>query len=223
MTILDVVKGVAPKVDVEVPSVVFSSTDRTMIEMGVTANAAARQIARDYDWQILQKIATITGDGVQTEFPLPAAYGRMAKNATISGPSFTFRTTHQVTDFSEWVEMLSWSVDTWQPRWALFGGTINFMPVIPNLEVYRFPYISKWIVNGTQESFTADTDSFVLDEELLRLSMIWNWKADKGQEYSKELQDYQEAMDSAMFNDKGGRTAITSGRGYRFPTGQVFP
>lgn len=222
MTILDVVKSVAAVVDIDIPSVVYSSTDRTMIEMGVMANTCARQILEEYDWQRLKKIATITGDGVSTTFPLPADYDRMVKDANLMGRDFTFRAHQQITDSNQWLELQTYEIPSWEPRWSLFGGSFNILPALGNTLTLQYFYISNWIVNGTQTEFTADTDTFVLDERLLRLCMIWNWKAQKGQEYSNELQDYQEAMSRATFKDPGTRQAITGYSRYHLPTGGMY-
>lgn len=222
MTVLSTIQSVAAVVDIEIPSVVYSSTDRTMIEMGVMANTCARQILEEYDWQRLKKIATITGDGTATTFSLPADYDRMVKDANLVGPSFTFHAHSQITDANQWLELQSYEIPSWEPRWSLFGGSLNVLPALGSTLILQYFYISNWIVNGTQAEFTADTDTFVLDERLLRLCMIWNWKAQKGQEYSNELQDYQEAMSRATFKDPGTRQAITSSRRYHLPTGGMY-
>lgn len=225
MAILDVVQSIAFDVGLEVPSVIYSSTDRTWQKMGVMVNTCARQILEEYDWQRLIKTHTITGDGMASAFSMPTDYDRMVKDANLWGSSYTFYPAQQIQDFNYWLELLSYDVETWQPRWAVFGGNINVLPAIEAAETLSFGYISNGIVTGTDTTkFTADTDTFVLDERLLRLSLIWNWKKSEGRDFQPEAQEYAEAMSRAKFKDPGARQTLISGRGRnRWPTGQVFP
>jgi hypothetical protein len=224
MAVLDVIQSAATVTGLAIPSVVFSATDRTSITIANMVNACARQILEEYDWARLIKVATITGDGVATAFPLPEDYDRMVKDANLWGPSYTFYPAQQVSDFNRWLELQSYSVETWEPRWAVFGGNINVLPARESGDTLTYGYISNAIVNGTASTFTADSDTFVLDERLLRLSFIWNWKKAQGMDFSAEFAEYQEALERARFKDPGARQSIISGRGsYSWPTGQVFP
>ena len=83
MPLIDVAKEVAKRVGVEVPTVVASSTDRTMVEMLSIANEMATSIVDAYDWQTLSLIYTITGDGTTESHALPADYRRMLKKAQV--------------------------------------------------------------------------------------------------------------------------------------------
>lgn len=223
MSVLSVARDAALSLGLEQPSVLFTNTTRTWVEMISVINESARQILEDYDWQRLKKVATVTGNGVDLSFPLPSNYDRMVADANLWGPTYTYYPSQQVQDFNLWLEMQSWSMETWQQHWSVFGGDLNIMPILPLGETLTYGYISNDIVNGSQSEFTADTDTFTLDERLLKLSVIWNWKANKGQDYAGDLQKYEEAMNRAKFKDPGARQTIYSGRGRRWPTGQSFP
>lgn len=227
MTVLDIVKQAVLVLDLDQPSVLFSSTDRTWLEMAQMVNTCVKQILEEYDWQRLIKTATITGDGVSLSFPLPADYDRMVKDANLWTPTYTYYPSQQVQDFNLWLQMQSWAIETWQPRWMLYGGNLNVMPVLPTGDTLAYGYISNALVSGADTSkFTADTDNFVLDDELLRLSIIWNWKKAKGYDFQAEAAEYAEAINRARFKDVGARQTIISGRGSGRSwntSGQVFP
>lgn len=225
MTILDIIRSASLSIDVERPQAVFADTGRTMLELADTANTAALQILDDYDWQRLIRTATITGTGAITAFPLPADYSRMVKDASLVGPNWTFYPAQQMQDFNHWLELLNYDIETWQQRWMVFGGNLNIMPVLPASETLTYGYISNSIVTGSDPTtFTADTDGFVLDDELLRLGIIWNWKKSKGFDFAAELAQYQERLEKLRFRDVGSRQTIISGRNrYRWPMGQAFP
>ena len=223
MTVLSVVRDAATSLGLEIPSVLFTNTSRTWVEMQPVVNECARQILEEYDWQRLKKVATVTGNGVLKSFPLPDDYDRMIMDANLWGPNFTYYPTQQVTDFNQWLEQLSWALESWDQRWSLFGGNLNILPALPVSEPLTYGYISNSIANGSSPEFTADTDTFTLDERLLKLCVIWTWKRNKGQDYAGDLQAYEDALGRARFKDPGSRQTIRSGRGYRWPTGQSFP
>lgn len=225
MTILSIVQSACLYLDLEQPNTLYSNTNRTTLELGDVANRAADQILDDYDWQRLIKTATIVADSVTSAFPLPSDYSRMVKDANLWGPSFTFYPTQQVADFNQWLALLSYDIETWQPRWGVFGGNINVLPVMSTGNNLNYGYISKNIVNGADPTkFTADTDEFVLNDELLKLAIIWNWKQAKGYDFQAELAQYAEHLERLRFRDPGARQTIISGRNFRrFPTGQSFP
>lgn len=224
MNILQIVQSASLSIDVERPQALFSNTDRTSLELGDTVNTAALQILDDYDWQRLIRTATITGDGVETSFPLPDDYSRMVRDASLIGPNWRFYPTQQMQDYNHWLELLNFPIATWEQRWMVFGGNLNVMPIMPVNTPLSYGYISTSIVVGADPTtFTADTDTFVLDDELLRLSIIWNWKEAKGYDFSADLAKYQERLEKQRFRDVGARqTIIGGGRRGRFTLPGVF-
>jgi hypothetical protein len=91
--------------------------------------------------------------------------------------------------------------------WIILDGEFKFWPTPSGTAT--FPYISKYIVRnvgGTaQETFTADTDTFILPERLLTLGLIWRYRSQKGLEYAEDLATYSKALEQATNDDKGAR------------------
>lgn len=222
-TILQLVQSAALLCDLEVPQTVFSNTDRTWQEMANTVNIATRQILTDYDWRRLIKTTTITGDGVATSFPLPVDYDRMVDDTELVGPDMIWYPSMQIQEFSEWLRLQYMTVETWQQRWMMYGGELHILPVLGVGVTVAYGYVTLNVVNGADPTlFTADSDTFVLDDELLRLAIIWNWKKSKGFDFAAELAEYSERLSSLKYSDVGSRQAITSGRRWRWPTGVTF-
>lgn len=208
MTILEVVQRASMRLGFERPDVVFSSTDRTMLEVQDAVNEAALKILNDFDWQALTKTATITGDAVTTAFPLPDDYYRMTKTAelwTNAGPGWDI----QGVTPEEYLSLDSLTFATWKAYWAIFGNALNIQPVRPTSETIRYMYINKNCVTPSAGSakpeFTADDDSFVLDERLLRLCFIATRKQNKGFDYAADLNEYEMALSNLSAADKGTR------------------
>lgn len=74
----------------------------------------------------------------------------------------------------------------------------------PHTTAY-FPYLNKNCISlasgGTGDTFQSDGDSFPLDERVLKLGMIWQWKAQKGSPYSEDLGTYDTALSYLERND----------------------
>jgi hypothetical protein len=212
MNIIQIVQSATLSIDVERPQTLYSNTDRTSLELTNTVNTAALQILDDYDWQRLIRPATIVGDGIQTAFPLPSDYSRMVRDASLIGPNWRFYPAQQLQDYNRWLELMNYPVATWEQRWMVFGGNLNIMPIMPLDTPLSYGYISTSIVIGADPTtFTADTDQFVLDDELLRLGIIWNWKSAKGYDFSSELAQYQQRLEMQRFRDVGSRQTIIGG------------
>jgi hypothetical protein len=95
----------------------------------------------------------------------------------------------------------------------------------------HFTYIDKNCVNlasgGRGDVFMADLDSFVLDERVLKLAMIWQWKAQKGSPYAEDMGTYGDALTKAMGNDKPspiyiGRKPISASAKTAIPTQTIY-
>ena len=67
---------------------------------------------------------------------------------------------------------------------------------LPRQELHR-----RWPAAASATAFMNDADSFRLDERLLKLGMIWQWKAHKGATYAEDMGTYGDALGYAMGHD----------------------
>ena len=208
MTILSVIQEACAVIGLDVPESVFASTAREHIEMRGIANEIATRIGSDtHDWTKLKTLATLSGDGVATGFALPADYLRMIKKASL-WPSYSpfAKLTHSP-DIDQWLGLQVQNVRQLIGAWTIIGDQIQINPVVSAGHSVKFYYITKNIVKPAagpaRAVFTLDTDSFVLDERVLRLGMIWQWRANKGLPYSEDLANYEDALAVASGSDRG--------------------
>lgn len=214
MTILQVVQEAATVLGIDVPSLVYGSTTREMVEMQSLANEIARRIADNYDWERLKIVNQYDGDGINEAFDLPDDYDRMLITASVWSSEWTWNLNH-ILDSDQWLEMQVIPFTFIYGNWMIFGGQYHQLPVMPVGANVKFFYISNLIVQAsdlsTKALFTADDDSFLLDERLLKLGIIWQWKASKGYPYAEDMANYEKQMQIAMQRD-GGSKPIVSGR-----------
>jgi hypothetical protein len=224
LTILSVIQSVAAKVGIDpVPTSVFSESTRTAVELKETANECAAQIVRENDWNALLAVGEIDGDGLTTQFNLSTLipdFQRLTKNAELWTDSQTYGNLYHIDNINDWLQQENWSIGWTGGAWTLYGGSLYVRAgtnALTEDQTIRFGYISKNYAraaspaNTPKDAFTADTDTFVLNERLLKLCMIWNWKSAHGQTYSQEFEDYQNALEQLRIADRTP-SIIRSGR-----------
>lgn len=228
MTILSVIQQVCPVIGLTVPDAVFSSTAREHIELQALANEMAQRIAFDtHDWSALKALGTISGDGVTSAFSMPSDYRRMLKKASLWSSAGFATSLFHVADTDQWLGMQSRSPQ-WSPgAWTIIGRQINILPIPATGSTVQYYYLSNAIAvaqDGTlRTAFLADSDTFVLDERVLRLGMIWQWRANKGLSYAEDLATYEEALSYAIGADKGSNTVVVGHRRTPYNAMYAYP
>jgi len=208
MTLLSVATEVAKKVGLNVPDVVATSTDREMVEMLSVINEMAQRIARGHDWQKLSAIATVTGDGSTEDFALPTDFDRQLVKSQIWSSSLETPLSH-ISDLDRWLGLDVQSYDYVINAWIIYGGELHIKPALASAVTGKYFYQSNLIVapsaGDNKAEFDADTDTFRLDEQLLKLGVIWQWRENKGLPYAEDMANYEELKERLVARDKGSR------------------
>jgi hypothetical protein len=208
MTLLSVVQGVCAVVGVAMPTSVFTNitNNRTMTEMLALANEMAQRIAYDEgDWQRLRSTNTMTGDAIKTAFDLPADYKRMLLTSNLWRSTSALTPMRFVPDTDEWLNRRALNIyDAWG-EWTMLGGQIRIAPTLAVGITAYYAYLQKNCIalksGGYGDSFQDDADSYVLDERVLKLGMIWQWKAQKGSPYQEDMGTFEDALGSVQGRD----------------------
>lgn len=208
MPLLTVVQDVCAVVGVQTPASVFVSiaSNRTMAEMVALANEMAQRIATDTrDWNMLKLKATFTGDGVNEAFNLPANFLRLLTGAEVWRSTLALQPMRFIPDFNEWVSRRAVAYYDSRGEWTLYGGQIHIQPVMGAGVTAYTSYLDRNPITlgagGVGERFVADNDAFRLPERILKLGMIWQWKANKGSPYAEDMGTWSDAMALAMGTD----------------------
>jgi hypothetical protein len=223
MSLIQVVRDVCAVVGVAAPTSVLAaiSTNRTMFEMLACANEMAQRIAYDTrDWTMLRTSATLVGDGAYVPplpdplavwtgtsgFDLPANYKRMLLTSNVWRSTDTQQPMSFYPDTDEWLQRRAADEGDNLGEWTIYGGQIHIDPIMAVGVSARFSYLDKNCINlasgGVSDRFASDNDTYRLDERLLKLGMIFNWKKDKGSPYAENMGEYSDAIATAMGHDK---------------------
>lgn len=204
---LTIVQDAALKLGLEQPSILFGSTDRTAIELREALIEAADKVLHANDWQLLRTLETHTGDGTTTEYAMPSDYLKMPKDGEI----WSSRWQHALPHISpeEWLQLDVREYDVVTGVWTIYGGKFVYKPALANDETARFWYVSRKVcadAGGTaKETFSADTDTFRLDDRVLELVLVWLWRVQKGLDYQEDMATAEIALSRAIERDKGAR------------------
>lgn len=208
MSLLSVCKEVAKVIALDVPDVVASSTDREIVELFSLANEMAERIAAGHEWQKLSSIHTLTGDGATTAFDLPTDYSRMLVKAQVWSSSLETALS-PITDLDRWLELDVQDFDFVVNAWTIYGGQMHIKPALATGVTAKFFYQKNTIIQASggtyQTEFLADEDTFTIDDRLLKLGMIWQWKANKGRAYAEDMENYESHLERLVVRDKGSK------------------
>lgn len=214
MTALSACQNAIARLVARRPVSVFSSDDEICVEIASLSNEAAVDIAKGHDWQALTKLHSITGDGETESWPLPDDYDRMVNGTNVHSGTWVWQRYSNAGTLDNWLDLKSLLPAIPPGYWNILGGTVNFVPVVSIGDEAKFYYVSRQYARGEDGSakfaFDRDDDSFVLDDRLLTLALIWRWKAMKGMDYQEDIRNYDIALSQAMARD-GGSRVIRSG------------
>lgn len=204
----------------EFPTVLFSATGREWVELYTLMNECASEIADAFDWQVLKKVETITGTGVDLGFALPSDYSRMLRTANVWSSPYLWGMEH-VVDSDRWLDYLELPYRPITGAWTIYGDEFKIMPELALTQTAKYFYISDLIVNGagggTQNVFAADGDTYRLSEKLLQLRLTARWKEGKNYPSQTDFDAYQTELAYQMDKDGGSKPIFNAAR--QFPAG----
>jgi hypothetical protein len=218
MSLLSVVKDVCMANGLSPPASMFgtSTQPRTQAELLSLANEMAQRIAYDVrEWRALKSIQTIAGDGVSDRYALPADFKRMLLTAQVYPSASTNTALKFVPDANEW---LLRRINNWQDgwgEWTIIGDDMLIFPILQSGQSVTFAYLNKNCIRlaggGYGDQFTNDGDVFRIDERLLKLGMVWQWKANKGSPYVEDMGTYSDALVNIAGADTPAPIIVDSG------------
>jgi hypothetical protein len=228
MTLLSVIKDVCAVVGVQIPTAVMPNIadNRTVQEMVTLANEMAQRIAYDTrDWTMLQRSLTFPCDGTTGHFPLPENFKRLMLNSQVRLLNNPTNKLVFIPTFEQWIEGAYGSMSS-RGEWILFQGNLVVRPIPAAGDTVHSGYIDKDCIKlgsgGFGDVFMNDTDTFRLDERLLKLGMIWQWRAQKGAPYAEDMGTYNDALNNVAGRDVPapiiiGRAPISHSAGFAYP------
>lgn len=206
MTCLSIVQKVCKRVGIATPNSAVSSSDPQVLQVVELCNEEGQELAARYTWTALQTEATYTTLATEIQGSLATIAPGLLNivNNTIWNRSQQ-RPVYGPKTPQGWQQDQANFVAGPYSSFRIKAGNLLMYPVPTAGESCYFEYISRNWVNatagGTDEEWTADTDTTVFDEQLIVLGTVWRWKAAKGFEYAEDFNKYERRVLDAIAQD----------------------
>jgi hypothetical protein len=229
MSLLTLIQNVCDELTLPRPSVVAGGTDQQIRQLFQLANTEGRSLAKRHGWQVLTSEQTftttattvqVTASAIPSDFAwiLPETMWNRTSRRRVYGPI----------DNQEWQEIQGSSIQSINPAFRIRSNTIHITPAPTTGQTVAYEYVSKnWCQSsgGTAQSvWTADSDTGKLDENIMKLGIIWRFKAVKKMDYATELSNYEREVTDAIMRD-GSRPRLSTNMvsGQRVPRAPLTP
>ena len=225
MTMLSIIQDVAQQLGINIPNAAATSNDPQVLQLVALLNkeGTALSVRPEEGWQAMQLEASFTTVATETQGSITtiAPNYRYIINNTIWNRS-TRRPVFGPLSPQQWQAVKGWFASGPYSEYRLVGNNINFSPVPPAGQSCYFEYVTKnWATDSTgaigKTAFTADTDLTLLNEELLKLGLVWRWKAMKGLEYNEDKIEYEDRVNLAIARDTPKPILNMAMRSYNLP------
>jgi hypothetical protein len=216
MSLLTVVQDVCDIIGIERPVAVALGTGGDARQLYRLARLELSELARRTAWQALQteQTFTVVASQVNQTGMLPTDFLSMV-NETF------FNRTNDNEVFGpieprEW-QLIRANASVTPTEVYRIRGSVIFMSPAPTIGwSYAFEYITnKFAYDSTlttsKLTYLLDSDVAKLDEELIKLGIVWRWKNLKGLDYAEDFRIYEMQVGNSIARDGGKRTVSMAG------------
>jgi hypothetical protein len=201
MTLLTICQDAAEIIGITAPATVTSSTDTSVIQLAAVTNQEGRAQVRKYKWEVLIKEGshtTLAAESQGTMVSIAADFGHFSNNTLWNRT--TDRKYYGPITGTEWQRIKAIVSGGITNYFRIRGGKLLMTPTPTAGEAVNFEYVSKnWVdtsggSTANADKFTADSQTTVLEEELVVLGVVWRFLKLKGLPYDTQFMEYQTRM-----------------------------
>jgi len=209
------------------PTGVYDIADEHATIMGSYANMIGPMMVDTEEWQQFDKPLSITGDGSQTDFPLPSDLSRI-KNDT--GWSHANRRPVIVVNEQQFAAIRAWVSQSFfiNPACKIANDNLVFVTAPALNENITFEYVSKnWVIDGTtpsvlKERITTNSDTPMFDSVLFTIALRLKWLQVRGMPTAQAQQEFNIRLSQVLpRNIMAGVLSLNGGTytGFRYLDG----
>lgn len=218
---LQIIQTACARLGILQPNAAVTSQDAQIQQIVAISNQEGMALVKRYAWEVLQTEATFTTLAAQLQGTLSSlAPGfKYITNQTIWNRTL-MRPIPGSKSQQDWQAMLALNLTSPFSQYRIKGDSLYFYPIPAAGNTCAFEYMSKnWVsksAGGTDYIWASDTDTPLLDEDLIIAGIVWRWKAAKGLDYVEDFATYERDVANAMSRDgtkevlnmQGGRNVI---------------
>lgn len=211
---------VAQELNLASPGAVISSADNTIKQLLALAQREGKELAKNYEWPVLQKETTISLVDGTGSYALASDFSRFINQTEWD------RTNHWQLLGPMSPQEYQWRVSgititTPRRRFRVRGASSTQMIINPTPssgetgQILAYEYVSnQWCQSSGgsgQTTWQSDDDTGVISEDLMGMGLKWRWLKAKGLNYDEEYREYQAACDRD-FAQSAGAPELQIGR-----------
>lgn len=227
-TCLQIVQTACARIGLLQPNAVLTSSDQQVQQLLALANQEGAALAKRYPWQSLRAESTFTTLAAQLQGTLSSLAPGMKYivNDTIWNRTKRIPIIGSKSP-QDWQEMVSMSLTSPYSQYRVMGDSLYMYPVPTAGESCAFEYVSKnWVslyAGSTGSVFANDSDTTLVDDDLMVEGIVWRWKAAKGLDYAEDFATYENSIADAMARDASKPTLNSNGIQYGVRPAVVVP
>lgn len=213
MTLLSICQAVADEVKLTRPSTVAANSQPEVQQLYRLANRVGKSLMKKVAWQALRKEKTFTALGQETQTSiLPSDFDRFVPE------TFWNRTERSLwigpITAVEWQGLKATNYQGAERKFIYRGDGVLVIPSPTAGDSLAFEYVSnQWAQSsgGTaQTSFSADSDTAVIDEELIIRGLKFVYLTDEGLPNGAAAADFNDYFDDVVGNDQPSAGVMTA-------------
>lgn len=224
MTLLSIVQDACDDIGFPSPASVVGNSDADQYLR--LLNREGEALSR-WPWQALIKEDTITLSTADQDYALATDFRYILPETQWNRDD---RRQLVWLNSEEWQFFKGWTtVNGLNLRARIRNNELEFEQTIAsgdNGKTIAYEYVSKYWTEDSgstaQQKFAADTDTSVLDEEILTLGLIWRFRKSKGLDFEADLIEYNRQVELAKAHD-GAARMLRLGRAVRQHLGVNIP
>lgn len=221
MAMLQTIQRFCRRTNISVPTSVIGTTDTQVAQIYALLEEEISDLADRGTWQALTLEATHTTLNAESQGAI----------TSIASDGFQYIKNQTIWDRTENLPVIVIDGPDWQSEKGFANTAPRYMariraglllvtpdPVAGN--TWAFEYVTQNAILDTNGStrkqyFTADTDTFLLDEAIITMGLRWRWKKEKGFDYAEDFRTYEKKVENALsrqglqrifYQDRGDRT-----------------
>jgi hypothetical protein len=215
-TLLQICTFAADEIGISRPSSVIASSEPDVQKLLRYANKTGNRMMKAYAWQQLRRGSTFSalGQYEQTGI-LPADFDRVVTE-TFWNRSTTVNIAGPIADV-QWESLLAQNINSPNQNYFIYrDNEILIYPAPGVTNTLAFTYVNKnYVIDGDtsaeKDAFTKDTDTTVLDDELLIQGIIFEFLDNDGQPAQTAFQKYTDRFNLLVGHDQPSAAILQAG------------
>jgi len=205
MSLLTICQGASDELEILRPTAIIGSSDANALKLRRLASKVGFRLSKVFNWRALQKETTFTSVGTEEQTAiLPSDFDRFISE------TFWDRTELEVITGpispQEWQSLKADSYsNTSNRKFRHRGDSVLIIPTMTAGNTIAFEYVSKnWCQSSgsvAQSDWAADTDTGIIDEELITKGVIWEFLNAEGLPNAAQAMSYEEYFKVLIEND----------------------